>query len=55
MEFLAMLYNSNQKQKKGIFFVVDEEQQLCCSFLHVSQDLVINNEQKFAMLWDRVK
>jgi hypothetical protein len=25
-----------KKRKKGKFFVVDEEQQFCCLFLHVS-------------------
>jgi hypothetical protein len=43
------------KTKKGKNFVVNEERQLCCSFLHVLQDPMIGNGQKFAMFWNRVQ
>jgi hypothetical protein len=49
------LTHSQLKARKGIFFVVDEERQLCCSFLHESQDSVIRNQQKFATFWDRMQ
>jgi hypothetical protein len=50
-----MLCSCNQKQKKGKKIVVDEERQLCCSFFHVLQDLVIGTRQKIATFWDRVQ
>jgi hypothetical protein len=43
------------KTKKDKKFVVDEEWPLCCSSLHVSQDPMIENGQKFTMFWDRVQ
>jgi len=42
------LAHSQLKARKGKKLVVDEERQLCCLFLHISQDLVIVNGQKFA-------
>jgi hypothetical protein len=50
-----MLCNCDQKQKKGKNFVVDEERQLCCSFLHVLQDPMMEDGQKFTTFWDRVQ
>jgi hypothetical protein len=49
------LTHSQLKARKGKKIVVDEEQQLCCSSLHISQDLMIGNQQKFATFWDRVQ
>jgi hypothetical protein len=43
------LAHSQSKARKGKKIVVDEEQQLCRSFLHISQDSVIANWQKFAI------
>jgi hypothetical protein len=49
------LAHSQLKARKGKKIVVNEEWQLCCSFLHVSKDSVIRNQQKFATFWDQVQ
>jgi hypothetical protein len=49
------LTHSQLKARKGKKIVVDEERQLCCLFLHRSQDSMIGNQQKFATFWERVQ
>ena len=39
---------------KGFFFGKDEEEQLCRSVLHVTQDLIVGNQQQARVFWDRI-
>jgi hypothetical protein len=47
--------HSQLKARKGKKIVVDDERHLSCSFLHVSQDSMIKNEQNSATFWDQVQ
>jgi hypothetical protein len=40
---------------RGENFSPAEEKQLCISFLHISQDPIVGNAQRYGKLWDRVK
>jgi hypothetical protein len=42
------------RARKGKNFSSDEERQLCCSFLAISQDPIQGNGQKSAAFWDRI-
>jgi hypothetical protein len=42
------LAHSQSKARRGKKLVGDEERQLCCLFLHISQDSVIANGQKIS-------
>jgi len=48
------LAHSQSKARKGKKNIVVQEQQLCCSFLHISQDSMIENGQKSTTFWDWV-
>jgi hypothetical protein len=52
---IATLITTNTKSKKRKDFVAKKDCQLCKSFLHVSQDLVIGSGQKLATFWDKVQ
>jgi hypothetical protein len=39
---------------KGKNFVREEEEQLCYSVLHVSQDRIVGNQQKSGVFWSRI-
>jgi hypothetical protein len=39
---------------KGKNFVREEEEQLCYSVLHVSQDRIVGNQQKGGVFWSRI-
>lgn len=43
------------KSRKGKNFVAEEEEQLCRSFLHVSQDPTARNGQRLTAFWERVR
>jgi hypothetical protein len=49
------LAHSQSKARKGKKIIVVQEQQLCCSFLHISQDSMIENGQKSTTFWDWVQ
>ncbi len=49
------LLQMQSEAKKDKIFVVKEVCQLYCSFLHVSQDPLIRNMQKFATFLDKVQ
>ena len=39
---------------KGKVYLHEEEEQLCCSVLHVSQDRIVGNQQRVGVFWERV-
>lgn len=43
------------RSRKGKNFVAEEEEQLCRSFLHVSQDPTARNGQRLTAFWERVR
>jgi hypothetical protein len=42
------------KVRKGKNFTVEEDKQLCRSFLSISQDPIVGNGQKSSSFWERV-
>ena len=42
------------KRKKGMNFFSKEEQVLCRSFLHISQDPICRNGQRATTFWERI-
>ena len=39
---------------KGKVYLRKEEEQLCCSVMHVSQDRIVGNQQRARVFWERV-
>jgi hypothetical protein len=40
--------------QKGKNFTIEEDKQLCCSFLSISQDPIVRNGQKPSSFWEHV-
>ena len=47
--------NMNVRSTRGTGFTKDEDVTLCQSFMAVSQDPIIGNDQKSQRFWDRIR